>query len=309
MSQNKVTVIGLGGCGCNSVKYAARATFNTHLNLFCCTTELVRSSLPDGVKYIQLGENVTHGISTGGDVEKGRLAAESTRERLAKELYGADLVVVCAGLGGGTGTGAIKPVLDLLSHAGSLSLVIATLPFPFEGKKKAKLAKEKAQALLDANYNLVLIDNSALSRVLDKKTTLQATFDFANQALYSALSGVLTLVLETGLINIDLSDLKVILSHPGMCSVGEIALPLNELTNLKHESFMNPLSPDVDLSSGQGAILHISAPETVSLDVVDHIGLSLQQAINPSALIVTGMSVDNSLSDHAKVFYLISGLK
>ena len=101
----RIGVIGVGGAGCNAVnriyeggiKSARTIAINTdgkHLNM-------IKSH-----KKILAGRNITRGLGAGGDLNMARKCAESDREMLRREIGENELVFLCAGMGGGTGTGA-----------------------------------------------------------------------------------------------------------------------------------------------------------------------------------------------------------
>jgi cell division protein FtsZ len=303
----KIVVVGLGGCGCNIVKYMSTQQIYTGLQLYCCTTELVRSGFNEHINYIQLGESITHGLSTGGSVEKGTAAAEATRELLIAAFRDVDVVIVCVGLGGGTGTGALSVVLKICKDLAVLSLVMATLPFSFEGKTKALIATKKTQEVIADGFNIILIDNKKLSAVLDKKTPLIETFNHVNQIIFSSLVVMLELIIDTSTINLDVADLNTILSQPGLACMGQVTLTSEHIEGLSNSSFVSSISPALDISKGKNAVLYISAKQ-IALRDFNSIGTVFQAQLHPSALVITGFNKDEFLGEQINIFYLISGI-
>jgi cell division protein FtsZ len=88
---------------------------------------------------IQIGENLTKGLGSGGNPEIGRQAAEESRERLKEEISGVDMVFITCGEGGGTGTGASPIIAEIAKETGALTVAVVTKPFDFEGNKRKLL--------------------------------------------------------------------------------------------------------------------------------------------------------------------------
>ena len=61
---------------------------------------------------MQIGKEVAQGLGAGANPEVGEKAAKESIDDIDKILDGTDLLFVTAGMGGGTGTGAIPVIAE-----------------------------------------------------------------------------------------------------------------------------------------------------------------------------------------------------
>jgi cell division protein FtsZ len=106
-------------------------------------TDAQALAVSSAYRKITIGGRSTRGLGAGGNPEAGDRAAETDYDELVEALTGADMVFVTAGMGGGTGTGA-SPIIARIARqqAHALTVGVVTLPFQFEGAKRARLAAE-----------------------------------------------------------------------------------------------------------------------------------------------------------------------
>jgi cell division protein FtsZ len=125
---------------------------------------------------LQLGASVVRGLGCGGDAEVGRDAALADREPIAQALAGAELVIVLAGLGGGTGSGAAPVVCGVASDLGIPAIAVVTLPFPFEGRRRRRVADEALVALRQAADGRVVVADTPVPPEGGERLPMQALF-------------------------------------------------------------------------------------------------------------------------------------
>lgn len=75
---------------------------------------------------------------------------------------GTDTVLVIAGMGGLTGTGAASVVAQLARKMGHPAIGIVSTPFRFEGKQKSSYALEGVQAMESSCDSLFILDANQL---------------------------------------------------------------------------------------------------------------------------------------------------
>ena len=151
-----IKVIGVGGGGGNAVKHMIENNVEG-VDFICANTDSQALSDIESKTVLQLGGDITKGLGAGANPEIGRAAAMEDRERIADALHGADMVFITAGMGGGTGTGGAPVVAEVARELGILTVAVVTRPFPFEGKKRLKIAQEGVAELQQHVDSLITI--------------------------------------------------------------------------------------------------------------------------------------------------------
>ena len=182
-----IKVIGVGGGGGNTVQHMINQGVSGVQ--FCVVNTdrqaLARSTAP--VK-IEIGLDCCGGLGAGCDFARGRKAAEESRAELKQALAGADLVILIAGLGGGTGGGASPVIAQLARELGIATVALVTLPFAFEGKKHRLYAEVDLDLLCAQVDALVMIDhNESLSLLEGGNISIVNAFNLANELLSRAV--------------------------------------------------------------------------------------------------------------------------
>src|ERR1700720_2326917 len=136
-----IKVVGVGGAGINALDRIVLDGMDKG-DLIAFNTDVQSLASSVAAAKVQLGRGVTRGLGAGGDPELGYSAAVESADEIRQALVDARMIFICAGLGGGTGSGATPLVVQLAREAGSLVIAFATLPFSFEGKRRTKQAEE-----------------------------------------------------------------------------------------------------------------------------------------------------------------------
>eukprot|EP00210_Caulerpa_lentillifera_P002567 g2462.t1 len=113
----------------------------------------------------------------------GEEAGQESAEELTEILHEADMVFITAGMGGGTGTGAAPVLARISKDMGILTVGVVTLPFTFEGRKRALQAQEGVETLRRNVDTLIVIPNDRLFNVAQEGTALQDAFLMADDVL------------------------------------------------------------------------------------------------------------------------------
>src|SRR3989304_8937060 len=128
----KIRVIGVGG-GSNAIDTMISDGQINGVEFMSINTDAQALLNNQANVKIQIGENLTRGLGSGGDPEIGQKAAEESREKIKEMLEGTDMVFLAAGMGGGTGTGATPIIAEVAKEIGALTVSVVTKPFLFEG--------------------------------------------------------------------------------------------------------------------------------------------------------------------------------
>ena len=201
-----VSVIGIGGSGTNVIdKIALEGMPGADLVSMNCDARSLQSSMA-GTK-IQLGKSLTQGLGCGGDPELGAEAAMGSQPEIREMLTGRNMVFLCVGLGGGTGSGAAPVIARMAREAGAFVVVFATLPFAFEGRRRSNQAGVALQDLRKYANALVTFENDRMGELVVPKKGVQEAFELADKIIGQSVRAVTSLVTQPGLISIGMDDL------------------------------------------------------------------------------------------------------
>lgn len=304
-----ILVIGVGGCGC-SILQALKMKHNfSDIRFLAINTDLrsLRGNVADDT--IQIGQSLTKNLGARANPDVGRLAAIESKAEISKAIEQASINFITAGMGGGTGTGAISDVARIAQTHNIPVIALVTKHFSFEGMKKPRYAEEGINALKQYCNALVVLPNDRLSKVLGGKVRLIDAFEISNQLLIDTFSGLSFMLSVTGLINIDISDFKSVIHTQGYASVGmakannasDIEIAINRLLD-------NPLVESNDISSANGAIINIVSQQELALDTYHLIGNIIQQRISADANLIVGLTIDPAINNAIEVFLFTTGI-
>ena len=215
----KLTVIGVGGAGCNAVNNMITAHLEG-VDFVVANTDAQALSNSLTERRIQLGTTITQGLGSGMRPDIGRAAAEEATDTICNHLDNANMLFITAGMGGGTGTGAAPVIARLAREQGILTVGVVTKPFQFEGAKRMRLAETGITELQECVDTLIMIPNQNLFRIANENTTFAEAFKMADDVLYSGVRGVTDLMVMPGLINLDFADVRSVMNEMGKAMMG-----------------------------------------------------------------------------------------
>jgi cell division protein FtsZ len=256
-----------------------------------------------------LGLNSTRGLGAGMRPDIGRQAAEETIHEITEKLEGSHMLFVAAGMGGGTGTGAAPVIAKLARERGILTVGVVTKPFHFEGSQRMKLAEKGIEELQQFVDTLLTIPNQNLFRIANEKTTFSDAFKMADDVLYAGVRGVTDLMVQPGMINLDFSDIKTVMSEMGkaMMGTGE-ASGEGRAVAAAEAAIANPLIDDVSLKGAKGLIINITGGKDITLYEVDEAANRIKQEVDEEANIIYGTTCDDRLDGLVRVSIVATGI-
>jgi cell division protein FtsZ len=304
----RLTVIGVGGAGCNAVNNMIAAGLQG-VDFVVANTDAQSLAASSAEHRIQLGANLTEGLGAGSRPEIGEAAAEEAIEEIRSHVAGSHMVFIAAGMGGGTGTGAASVIARTARELGILTVGIVCKPFQFEGARRMRIAEAGVQGLRQHVDTLIVIPNQNLFRVANERTTFAEAFVLADQVLYSGVACIVELVLKEGLINLDFADVRTVMSGMGtaMMGTGE-ATGERRAILAAEEAIANPLLDDVTLKGAKGLLLSITGGRDLTLYEVDEAASRVRQEVDPDANIIVGATFDDNLGDRIRVSIVASGM-
>lgn len=304
----KITVIGVGGAGCNAVNNMIATNLNGVDFVVCNTdSQALTGNLAD--HKVQLGAHLTEGLGAGANPEIGKAAAEESLDDVMQYLEDANMAFITAGMGGGTGTGAAAVIAKACRERGILTVGVVTKPFHFEGTRRMKMAEQGLDDLQNYVDTLIVIPNQNLFRVVNDKTTFADGFKMADSVLQSAVRGVTDLIVMPGLINLDFADIRSVMQEMGKAVMGAgEATGDNRATESAEKAISNPLLDDVSMKGAKGVIVNITGGYDMTLFEVDEACNRIRDEVDPDANIIFGSTFDESLEGTMRVSVVATGI-
>jgi cell division protein FtsZ len=305
-SQIKIVTIGVGGGGNN--------TINRLLKVGVRGTELVAVNtdaqhfkiIDDRIKKVLIGKTMTRGLGAGGAPEVGAKAAELDRNALEEVLSGAQLVFLCAGMGGGTGTGAMPVVAQIAKEQGAIVVSMVTYPFDLERVRKVK-AEEGIQKLRKVCDSVIILDNNKLVKLVPNLPMNEA-FAVADDILAKAIGGLVWTITQPSLINIDFADVRSIMTNG---DVGFIAVGTGKGSDKvasASESVLKNKLLDVEFENARGALIHISGASDLTLGDAIHAGEIITEKMDPKANIKWGARIVPGYEGQIEIVAIVTGV-
>jgi cell division protein FtsZ len=304
-----IKVVGVGGAGSNALdrivldglEKADHVAINTDV-------QSLASSV--AASKVQLGRSVTRGLGAGGDPEVGYNAAAESADEIRKALAGARMIFVCAGLGGGTGSGAAPFIAQLARDAGSLVVGFATMPFSFEGRRRSVQAQEAIERFNQNADAVICFENDRMGDMVAPRAGIHQAFAVADNTISQSVRSIVNLIQRPGLIRIGFDDLLTALrTRNGRCLFG---FGESESGNRAHDALTQALkNPLMDrgkmLANAAHVLVQIAGGPAMTLSEVEILMKELGRHISDETQIFFGTAVDNRMGNRLSVT-LISSL-
>jgi cell division protein FtsZ len=301
-----IRVVGVGGAGTNAVNRMLEAGLEG-VEFIAINTDVQALQMCEADHKIRIGRELTKGLGGGADPKVGREAAIGAYDELKAMLKGSDMVFITAGEGGGTGTGAAPVVAEIAKSLGALTIGVVSRPFNFEGKRRAQQALEGIRTLRQRADTVIVVPNDKLLTVASRGTSMIDALRLADDVLRQGVQGICDLVTVPGLINLDLADVRTIMTGAGTAHMG-IGKARGELRAQKAaEMAVNSSLLETSIDGARGILLNISGGDDLSLFEVNEVAQIVNAAADPEANIIFGAVVDPSLGDSIWVTVVAAG--
>jgi cell division protein FtsZ len=302
-----IKVIGVGGGGSNAVNRMITAGLK-NVTFIAINTDQQALQLSKAPYKLPIGNKLTQGLGAGGIPDVGEKAALEDKEALENMLRGSDMVFLTAGMGGGTGTGAIPVVAAIARELDILTVAVVTKPFDFEGKKKMMLADVGIDKLRGAVDTLITIPNQYLLKIVDKRTPIREAFLKADDVLRQGVQGISDLITEAGEINIDFADVRTIMKGKGDALMGiGVGAGDNRAVDAATNAINNPLLEDAKIEGAKGILVNVTGGADLALAEYEEILKIITASADKDALIISGHTLDNNMEDKIKVTVIATG--
>ena len=302
----KMKVIGVGDAGCNIINQTIYKGL-TGVDFITINADAQALALSEAPTRVLLGEKFATGL--GGDPELAFKAAEESRHTIESAVFGADIVLIVAGMGGATGTGAAPVVAEIAKGSGSLTIALITEPFSFEGAHRVEVAKEGIQRLSTRVDTLIIIRNDLLLKSCDTTKSVDEIFRMVNEILLRGVRAIYEATVSIpGLIKLDFADIRSVLKDAGPARIsfgrgsGE-----NRATDAAKSALSSPLM-DIPVNEAKCLLFNITGGPSLTLFECNEAAKVISHAVVPDATIVFGVAFDPSMNNELDVTIVAAGL-
>jgi cell division protein FtsZ len=302
----RIRVCGVGGGGNAAVERMVSSRLQG-IEFVSINTDAQALHHSNAQQKVHIGQNLTRGLGAGADPEVGRRAAEESQKEIHAVLNNTDMVFIAAGEGGGTGTGAAPVIAQIARESGALVVGIVTKPFTFEGERRAAQAERGIEELRKSVDTLITIPNDRLLDMIDRKTSLLDAFKIVDVVLQQGVQGISDLITVHGLINLDFADVKSIMQDAGSALMGiGRAKGDNRAIEAARQAIDSPLL-EVNIEGAKGVLFNITGGRNMSMHEIDEAAKTITEAVDPSANIIFGAVLDETMDDDIKITVVATG--
>lgn len=306
-STASIKVIGVGGAGGNTVNSIVGSGYSG-IESIVANTDAQALGLSKSNHIIHIGIKSTKGLGTGANPELGKRAAEEDLDKIMETIGDADIVFLTAGMGGGTGSGALPVVAHALRERGILSIAVVTKPFVFEGKRRAAVADKAIEALRKEVDTLIIIPNQKLLDVVDQNVSMIDAFAMINEILSKSVKGISDIITKPGHINVDFADVRTIMKDMGLAVLGTgSATGEGRATQAAINAISSPLLENMSIKGARGVLLNISGGKNLGLHEISQAASVIYDQVDQDATIILGSVIDEALTDQVTVTIIATG--
>lgn len=296
-NEAKIKVVGVGGGGSNAVnRMIESAMKGVEFWIVNTDVQAMRMSPVFPEHRLQIGQELTRGLGAGGNPDIGLNAAKESKELIEDAVYGADMVFVTAGMGGGTGTGGAPEIAGIAKSMGILTVGIVTTPFAFEGRRRQIQAQEGVAALRAKVDTLIVIPNDKLLTAVSASTPVTEAFNLADDILRQGVRGISDIITVPGLVNVDFADVRAIMANAGSSLMGiGTATGKTRARDAALNAIQSPLL-DLGIERATGIVWNITGGSDLTLLEVNAAAEIINDLVDPSANLIFGAVIDPNLS-------------
>ena len=302
----QIKVVGVGGGGGNAIDRMIESGIKG-VDFIAINTDQQALNRSMATEKVTIGDNSTKGKGAGAKPEMGSKAASESREKIAEQLKGADMVFITAGMGGGTGTGAAPIVAEVARDLGVLTVGIVTKPFKFEGRRRMEQAEKGIEALCQHVDSLVIITNERLPLISKEKLTLLNAFKAADDILRQGVQSISDLIKNPGIVNLDFADINSVMKDAGYAHMGVGRASGEDKARQAAERAISSPLLETSISGAMGVIINITSSPDIGLEEITIASEMIADMVHPDANIIWGTAFDESMEDEMSVTVIATG--
>ena len=304
--RRKIRVVGIGGAGANAVDAMKRAGLRG-VDYVAVNTDVGALNRSSARTKIVIGRSTTGGLGAGGDVSVGETAAREAAEAIGQAIDGSDLVVLVAGLGGGTGSGAAPVVAEIAGGRGVLTVAVVTKPFAFEGSRKARVAQDAEAALAGLVDAVATIPNDQVREGAPTDITVEDAFRAIDEAVHRSVAETIEMVAVPGRINLDFADVRAVLRGGGAAAIGFGRATGEKRSAEAAREAIATTRLDDRISGARSVLVNVSGSRQLRLSELDAVAETILAATGTETNLVFGVSVRPDLRDELQVTVVAAG--
>ncbi len=303
--QANIKVVGIGGAGSNMVSWLYQKGIKG-AEIVACNTDKQHLDVSNADRKILIGKTITRGLGCGGYPDKGAESAQESLQDLKNSLKDSDMVFICTGEGGGTGTGASPIIAQIAKDSGAIVIGTVTMPFNIE-KARIDKAEFGLQQLRQVSDTVIVIDNNRLVNLAGNLPVQQA-FAVANELIATMIRGIVETIAVPSLVNLDYADVKAIMTNGDVACIGVGSSDTdNKVDEAVKGALSNPLL-DVKYNNASGALIHVEGGPDMTLDEVSKVGELVTETLHPDANVIWGARVSEEMKGKLTVMTIMTGV-
>jgi cell division protein FtsZ len=291
-------VVGVGGAGLSVLEQLA--VQETHLELVAMHTDAQALMGSAAQRKLQLGRETAKGLGVGGDPALGLAAAKESAGAINAECEDAQVVVVCAGLGGGTASGAAPLVAEEAKKNGALVFGLVNLPFESEGEKRREQAMEALSRLGRHCVGVICFENDKMTGMVSGDAPIGEAFSAAASTMSEAVLALARMLRLPSFMRVGLDELiQMFRGSSARCQFGcGVAGGSNRAVQAAESSLMHPLLDGGKIfSESSHVLIHVAGDPSMRLDEVQDAVREVSKNIKSSTQIYLGVATDASADD------------
>ncbi|MCS7245704.1 MAG: cell division protein FtsZ [candidate division WOR-3 bacterium] len=312
----KIAVIGVGGGGTNALNYMIKKGIDNVITI-AANTDIQHLENSYAEYKLTLGKSVSKGRGAGSNPEVGRRSAEESVDEIRQLIRDVDVVIISAGMGGGTGTGASPVIARVAREMEKLVIAVVTKPFSSEGQNKLKKAQVGIRELAQNVDSIIVIANDEI--IKKKELKFHQALSLADEVLYKTVKAIVDIIIKPSYINVDLEDVRTVLKNGGYAIVSEgVGRGERRAEEALKKALENPLIDNVkSIQGAKGILVNIhSSPESseysIRTDEVSQILTGINNAASrgrSDVEIILGLTFDDSLNDEIRIILIAAGME
>jgi cell division protein FtsZ len=303
-----IKIVSVGGAGLNALDRIVLDGLE-RADVVAINTDVHSLTSSVATRKVQLGRSVSRGLGAGGDPDVGYQAALESADEIREALTDSRVIFICAGLGGGTGSGAAPYIAQAAREAGTLVIAFVTLPFEFEGKRRNAQAREALVRLSEFAHAVVCFENDRMGDLTPPQAGIHQAFAMADMTISQSVRSIVNLIQRPGLIRIGFDDLLAALrTRNSRClfAYGE-----SDSGNRAHDALTQALkNPLMDrgrmLADAIHVLVQVAGGPGMTLAEVEILMQELGRHVSDQTQILFGAVVDARLGDRLSVTIISS---
>ncbi|PKK91251.1 MAG: cell division protein FtsZ [Candidatus Wallbacteria bacterium HGW-Wallbacteria-1] len=295
-----IKIVGIGSGGNNALNSMMKMGINDAAFL-AVNTDVQALNKTRARTRVAIGGKITGGRGAGGNPDVGLKAVEEDTDKIFEHLDGADVVFLTAGLGGGTGTGAIYKIAEMAQSRGALTIAVVTRPFQFEGRRRALVADKGLELLQKYADTVIVVPNQRLMEITASNISMLEAFSLADNVLYQAVKSMVDLIFLPGNINVDFADINTIMRRSGLATIGIGQCYENDKAEVAaHQAVNSPLI-ETPITGARRVLINIAGDENLSLYDAHKAAEYVRNQVHEDAEIIFGHIIDPDMAGGMRV--------